>query len=836
MGIKCSKCQSDNPETATFCADCGTKLISPKGIDITETAEVPKEELTTGSTFAGRYQIIEELGKGGMGRIYKVHDTEIKEKVALKLLRPEIASDEKTIERFRNEVRSARKISHRNVGRMFDLGKSENTYYITMEYVEGENLKNMIRMSGQLGIGTTISLAKQVCEGLAEAHKLGVVHRDLKPSNIMIDREGSVRIMDFGIARSLKEKGITSAGVMIGTPEYMSPEQVEGKEVDQQTDIYSLGIILYEMLTGRVPFEGDTALMVAVKHRTETPKEPKDYNEQILDDLNGLILRCLEKDKKKRYQSAGELLSELENIEKGIPSTEREITVTFGLKKLLVPALVVVALVIITMIIWRLIPRREAVTVLSDKPSIAVLPVEDLSLHKDQEPLCEGLHDDIIIKLSSLEELRVVPKISIKKYKDSDKDIKKIAEELNVNSILALTLQKEKNIVRVNGLLINAKEGFAIRTYQFERNFESYFNIQDEISNDIAKTLDVHPTEEKFKAIKRREPSDIEVYEYYVKGKYFEDKYFENVDEEDFKTAESMYQKAINIDPNYAIAYYGLGNINEHRYAMKDDKKALDLMMKNYQKAFEIDPDLPEANLGLGWAYFFKEDLDNAYDKFKRAFKIDMNSSEVNFNIGSFLRSIGLFRQAIKSYSRAIKIDPIDTRNYELLAVCHIAIGEYKEAIIQLKEALKIEPDNFGLHRYYAEALIMMKKYSEAEQEIALAEKLNPNLQSSQYLRAWMLAGRGERDKSLTLIKGAPPYHYITTSIYSLLNMKEEAIEDMKMGIDVGFEKYKEYIYCYYDLLTNSCYDSLHDDQRFKEILKQQKKKHEERLEKYGDL
>jgi serine/threonine protein kinase len=210
-------------------------LFGEEGISVhTKTLESPKEELTTGSTFSDRYQIIEELGKGGMGRVYKVNDTEIKEKVALKLLKPEIASDEKTIERFRNEIRLARKVAHKNVGRMFDLGKAEGTYFITMEYVSGQDLKGLIRQTGKLTTETILSIAKQLCEGLKEAHRHGVVHRDLKPSNIMIDKDGSVRIMDFGIARSLKAKGLTGSGVMIGTPEYMSPEQAEAKDVDHR--------------------------------------------------------------------------------------------------------------------------------------------------------------------------------------------------------------------------------------------------------------------------------------------------------------------------------------------------------------------------------------------------------------------------------------------------------------------------------------------------------------------------------------------------------------------------------------------------------------------------
>jgi serine/threonine-protein kinase len=218
MSNKCPKCQTDNPSDSKFCKECATSLPSSEDIEVTATIEAPKGELTTGSTFAGRYQIIEELGKGGMGKVYKVHDTKIKEKIALKLIKPEIAKDKKTIERFSNELRLARKIRHKNICQMFDLGEERGTNFITMEFVPGQDLKGLIRQSGQLAVGTTINIAKQICAGLIEAHKSGVIHRDLKPSNIMIDKEGNVRIMDFGIARSLEAKGITGAGVMIGTP------------------------------------------------------------------------------------------------------------------------------------------------------------------------------------------------------------------------------------------------------------------------------------------------------------------------------------------------------------------------------------------------------------------------------------------------------------------------------------------------------------------------------------------------------------------------------------------------------------------------------------------
>jgi len=283
--------------------------------------ETPVEAFTRGSQFAQRYEIIEELGRGGMGQVYRVEDTKIREEIALKLIKPEISLDLKTIERFQNELKTARKISHRHVCRMFDLGEDRGLHYITMEYVDGEDLKNLIRRVGRLDTDTAIKIGKQICQGLSEAHRLGVIHRDLKPSNIMIDREGNVRIMDFGIARSLRTKGLTGSGIMIGTPEYMSPEQAESEDVDHRSDIYSLGVLLYEMVTGVLPFSGDSPLGVALKHKTEIPPDPRDFNAKVSDELCGLILKCLEKEKEKRFQKVDELLSEFRNIQEGLPTT-----------------------------------------------------------------------------------------------------------------------------------------------------------------------------------------------------------------------------------------------------------------------------------------------------------------------------------------------------------------------------------------------------------------------------------------------------------------------------------------------------------------------------------
>ncbi len=304
-----------------------------------------------------------------MGKVFKTYDRKVGEVVALKLIRPEISINDKAIERFRNELKFARRIAHRNVCRMHDMGEEGFFRYITMEYVSGEDLKRFIRRAGTLSSGKAIHIAKQVAEGLAEAHRLGVVHRDLKPQNIMIDQDGNARIMDFGIARFSDAEGMTGSGVMIGTPEYMSPEQAELKEVDARADIYSLGVVLYEMTSGRVPFEGETPLSLAMKHKTEKARDVREWNPLIPPGLAAVIAKCMAKSRDDRFQTAEELIVELDRLEQGLGTGERvvadkgrgstkEITVTLKKQKIVVPAAVLAALAIVAFIVFKVLPGK----------------------------------------------------------------------------------------------------------------------------------------------------------------------------------------------------------------------------------------------------------------------------------------------------------------------------------------------------------------------------------------------------------------------------------------------------------------------------------------------
>lgn len=524
MAIKCTKCKFENPSDSKFCKECGTQIIPSVEIpaSTTRTLETPKEEFTRGTTFAKRYEFMEILGTGGMGKVYKVFDKKIKEEVALKVLKPEIASDEKTIERFSSELKYARKIRHKNVCQMYDINEEEDTHYITMEYVPGEDLRSFIRRVGQLPEGKTISIAKQICKGLSEAHRLGVVHRDLKPQNIMIDKEGSARIMDFGIARSVTGNGITGAGMMIGTPAYMSPEQVEGKDVDQRSDIYSLGVILYEMATGRIPFEGDTPISIAMKHKGERPKDPRELNSQVHEDLSQLILKCLEKKGEKRYQTAEDLFSELKKIEKNIPTTDRIIpkrkyvtskkrTTTLNLKKLLRISSIAIALVMITFMIWQLFLKREKMPIIPmDKPSLIIMFFENNTGDKSLDHLRKSLSDLLIADLLPLKQIKVLRgdqlinilsqlnQLEAKSY--SSDILKKVADLGGASHILQGNYSRSGGKFRINIMLHEARTEELVFSERIEGK-EDIFAMADDMASKIRANL---------KLFAKEIPSDID--------------------------------------------------------------------------------------------------------------------------------------------------------------------------------------------------------------------------------------------------------------------------------------------------------------------------------------
>jgi serine/threonine protein kinase/Flp pilus assembly protein TadD len=735
--IKCPKCKAENPETKQFCGDCGTQLPSSRNIhpEVTETLQTPIKELTTGSTFAGRYQVIEELGRGGMGRVYKVHDTELNEKVALKLLRPEVAADADTVERFRNELKSARQVAHKNVCRMFDIGRAEGAPYITMEYVPGEDLKRLIRKIGQMPAGRTVSIARQIAEGLAEAHTHGIVHRDLKPQNIMVDEGGNVRIMDFGIARSLEKKGITGAGIMIGTPEYMSPEQVEGKAVDARSDIYSLGIILYEMTTGRVPFEGDTPFTIGVKHKSEKPRDPRELNPALPEDLARLTLRSLEKEKEKRFQSAGELIDELARIEQSLPTTERvvprhrphtskQVTVSFDVKKVAVPVISGALVVAAALVLWLVVLKKPSIAPPpSGKPSLGVMYFENNTGDPGLDHWRKALAELITTDIGQSKYLTVM---------GGDR----------LYSILRGSFAKAGNIIRINAVLENPRTGEILGTNRVEaQGDEGMFEAVDELTQKIK--ADFRLTSEQIASDVGRKVAEIttgspEAFILYTQGREYHQR-------GDYSRSVAVMEKAVAIDPGFAMAYRSMAmacrnlgimskakaylqkamDLRERasereRYTIEGDfyrlsERTADKAIEAYEKSLRLYPADGIAGNNLGVAYEMIAERDKAqavYEKFA-------GQKDAGFlptwNLAFMYQAKGMYekaRELLEDYARQYS-DSLSLRRE--VANTYLYEGQFDQARAEAEKARSIAPSDYRTLRVMGNIDLLAGEFREAE-------------------------------------------------------------------------------------------------------------------------
>lgn len=828
--MDCPRCNTRNSDDSKYCKECSAPLEHLGEVSVTRTLQKPVQEPIRGTLFAGRYQVIEKIGTGGMGSVYRVEDTKIHEDVALKIIKPDIAADRQTIERFSNELKTARKITHKNVCRMYHLEEQEGLHFITMEYVTGEDLKSLIRRV-KPDTGTVVFIAKQICEGLSAAHQLGVVHRDLKPSNIMIDKDGNARIMDFGIARTLTAKGLTHAGVMIGTPEYMSPEQAESTDIDRRSDIYSLGVILYEMAAGQVPFEGNTPFDIARKHVDEPPRDPKEINTQIQDELSRLILKCLEKNKENRFESADELRVELENIEKGIPGSERsrskrkpktskEITVSFGLKRLFIPALVIVALAIIAILVWKFRPQSESGLSESIEPSIAVLPFEDLSHQKDQEYFCDGMTDELIAKLSSLEGFKVISRSSVMQYKNTDIDVKKIGEELGVATVIEGSVRKEEDDIRVTAQLVNVKDRFQIWTDTYDQKLEKIFEIQRDIAENIAKSLRTELSLEDGRRIEKKPTRNLEAYKLYLQGRYFSNK----VTVEGFRKAIQFYDDAIKEDPFFALAYVGLADSYNllGGYEFSRPREVYPKARAAALKALEIDERIAEAHSILAWNKFrFESDWAGAEKGFKRALELNANSAASHLDYTMYLLCAGRYDEAVLESQRGLELDPLSLRANTMVGFALFISGQHDKAIEKLKTVLEMNPDFSWANSVLGEVYEQKGMYTEAFASYKKAIDFygeNPSLFMGFLGYSYAQAGQMEEAKNvLNQLVDLSKQGYVSPYALGIINL---GLNQKDRAFALFEQAAEEHTTMMTSLKFDHRMDSVRTDPRFKSLLK----------------
>jgi serine/threonine protein kinase/tetratricopeptide (TPR) repeat protein len=771
MATQCPTCKAENSDTANFCSNCATTL--KKGTKGTGTAVLPGPgtrtyesrnlDLETGMIFGGRYQIIESLGRGGMGRVYRALDTKTREEVAIKLIRPDIAEDHRTLERFLNEIRLTHKISHRNIGKMYHLGEDMGLHYITMEYVPGEDLKSFVRRSRRLDISTTVAIAKQVCGGLSEAHDAGIIHRDLKPGNIMIDKEGNAKILDFGIARALDSSGVTAEGSIIGTPEYMSPEQVEGRESDRRSDIYAFGVILFEMVTGRLPFAADTPFVVAFKQQSERPPKPEEFNPQIPPALSAIILRCLEKDPDRRYQTTEDVCRALGQVEETLqtapitpaawrrPTTRktalRALVPPFPWRKAGIPVLAFLGIMVAGVVIKEVLPKAKGAA-----RTVAVVGFENLTGETSYEYLRKAIPNLLItsleqskyLEIMSWERLNGLAGLEGKDFvTPADRDLWfDVCRREGVDAIVLGSFTKADNLFATDAKIYDVRTKNLLKsTGSRGEGVGSILRTQiDELSREIAKGVGLSERDaaKSAKSITEMTTASMEAYEWFLKGQEDFDRYY-------FADARVSFEKAAEKDPKFALAHFYLARVYSQLAEAPQAAEAMD----KFKSLSQISPGKGEEGLYmtalLAW---MNKDLDGYVKGLQNVIKAYPGNKRAHAELAWFYKNEKRYPEAVAEFGKALAIDPNFGYAQNLLAYTYAEMNEIDKAIQAFDRYAASHPGDANPVDSMGDLNFLIGKFDLARAKYQQALALKPGFASTWKL-AYLYAMDGDYDAAL---------------------------------------------------------------------------------------
>ena len=608
------------------------------------------------------YKILEKIGEGGMGVVHKAEDTKLKRIVALKFLPAQLSGDPQARTRFVQEAQSAAALDHPNICTIYEINEAEGQTYIAMAYIKGQSLKDKV-LSGPLDIPEAVTIAVQVAEGLKSAHGRGIIHRDIKPGNIMLTEDGQVKILDFGLAKLERGADLTKTMTIMGTPAYMSPEQARGEVVDQRTDIWSLGCMFYEMVSGQRPFQREHEQAVIYSILKEEPRPIFRQGKEIPAQLKTIIHKCLEKDPKNRYQDAAALAEALTSFKE---------------------------------------PAQEA-----HKPSIAVLPFVDMSSQKDQEYFCDGIAEELINGLSHIRNLRVVARTSAFAFKGKDVDLRDIGRKLNVDTVLEGSIRKAGNKLRITAQLIKVEDGFHLWSEKFDREMEDIFAIQDEISKAIVDNLKIALLAQEKAAIEKRHTDDAEAYNLYLKGLYFT--YRPSL--EASNKALDYFRKAIDADPNFALAYAGIATVyaNMGIMSLASPAEILPKAKMAFRKALELDSRLAEAHFHTAYiAFYFDWDWEIAERSYERALAINPGNALVHALYAWVCVAGRRFEDAVREIKLAQNLDPLMPLFYAFSVGIHWSVGKPDDAILEFERAVEMDPHS-GLAYFHVGVAYLLK-------------------------------------------------------------------------------------------------------------------------------
>jgi serine/threonine protein kinase len=604
------------------------------------------------------YTIVAKLGEGGMGVVYKARDTKLDRPVALKFLSDRVMSSQECKARFVHEAKSAAALSHPNICAVHAIDEEEGCSFIAMEYVEGQTLKDRIA-SGSLTPDEAVAIALQVADGLREAHEKGIIHRDIKPANIMITPRGQAKIMDFGVAKSGRVADLTQVGATLGTVTYMSPEQARGEEVDHRTDLWSLGVVLFEMLTGLVPFRGDYEPAVVYAILNNEPPDVAKLRSEIPGEVRRIVRKALAKSPDQRYPEAEEMAAALRSVRPPEPTDS-----TVGR------------------------PSRPT-------RSIAVLPFVGMSPKQDQEYFCDGLAEELINALTHIKGFRVAARTSAFACRDKDYDVREIGEKLNVETVLEGSIRKAGNRLRITAQLINAGDGYHLWSERYDRELEDIFAIQDEIALAIVDKLKLELLEDEAALLVKRGTTDLEAYELYARGRFFWEQRGEGLGK-----AIECFRKALARDPNYAQAYSGLADCYTLLgfYGILPSKEAFSPAREAALKAIELDGTLAEPHSSLGCIHWWYDwDLPRAELEFNKAIELNPGYAPAHYWYAGVLMTEGREAEA-----REVQAELQERSSHQYVSpwwfgVVLVGLGEHDQAMAWLERAYE-ERDPWMIH------------------------------------------------------------------------------------------------------------------------------------------
>jgi len=654
------------------------------------------------------YKILKKLGEGGMGVVYLAEDTKLKRQVAIKFLPGNVAANSIERERFKIEAQAAAALNHPNITQIYSIEETDDDIFIVMEYIEGQELKEKVR-SKKLEVRSVIEIAIQIAEGLQAAHKKGIVHRDIKSSNIMVTKDGNIKIMDFGLAKIGAGSQLTKDHSTIGTAAYMSPEQTRGEEVDHRSDIWSFGVLLYEMLTGTQPFKGDYEQAIVYSILNESPQPLTEHSSDIPLEIADVINVCLQKEPTDRYQDANEIIEVLsgpnDKTKLSEKSSKKSISTKSNNKSISIKTVIGIAiLAIVGYVIFSMIGKEQPM----DKNMLVVLPFENLG-PSEEDYFAEGMTEEITSRLASIKTLGVISRKSANTYRDTDKTIKQIGEELGVNYILEGTVRWARSAdgterVRITPQLIQAQQDIHVWTDIYEHTIEDIFQVQSEIANKVVNELGITLLESERDKLSTIPTENIEAYHLFLRGKYYLEQPHFTV--ENWNKAIENFQRAVELDSNFALAYSEMSKAHSQLYNLRYDltPERLSKADSTARKSEQLAKDSPEVHLNIGYFYLWAlRDSDRALKELDIAEQGLPNNVDFLKAKSRFYETKGKWQEKINLDERACELNPRDPSALTDLAFGYWFTRQFEKALITSKRAIAIAPEKIWPYLYVAQ-------------------------------------------------------------------------------------------------------------------------------------